>query len=563
MSPRRGRGRRDRLAAMVRIARSTLQHTELDDLLAAITRELSSLIDFDRSSVALMSPDGTSLILRHVHKGGAATDRIGDGRTVPLNERSVIGWVAMHREPILRPDILADGRFLEVVAEEHLGSDMVVPLVACGRVLGTINVGSYTKGALTQRDLDLLVECGEIACGVIEHMLLRREAQEMGERYRLLRRNARDIIVLLDQRDGRVLEVNRTCCEALARTEEELLGTSWFDLVPGDGRAQARRDFVNILSQKTRAFFDRRLLTRDGGILFVDVSADLMEIRGETFVQLLVHDVSERKQLERRIMAQNQRLQEANRRLTEVDSMKTEFLQTISHELRTPLSVIIAYTESLHDETLSRESREEFLGIVAENGQHLLHLIDDLLDLSRLELSGAMLSPTLSHLHDVIRAAWRMVEVDALHKGLELEFLPGRDVPVQSLDNRRIQQVVLSLLHNAVKFTPPGGRVEVSTRRAEHEVVVQVADTGRGIPAEDIPHIFDAFRQIDGSSTRRTGGMGIGLAMAKHIVELHEGRLWVESEEGVGSTFAFALPVGSVLPVESHPETTPAPTQPV
>lgn len=528
---------------MVRIASTILQYTDLHDILSAITRELSQVILFDRSSVAFLSSEGKDLVLQHIHKGTDDYDKIGEGRRIPLNENSVIGWVALNRLAILRSDIASDGRFLEVVKEEQLCSDMVVPLIARGKVIGTLNVGSYTANALGDKDLEMLVNCGNIACGAIEHALLLREATDLGERYRTLQRDASDIIMLIDKNTGRLVEVNRRCCEALGYAEEDLQRKSYFDLFPSEDQFQARRDFVNMLSQKSRAFVDRRLAARDGSIIFVDISASLIEIKSDTFVQALVHDISQRKMLEQQIILQNKDLQEANRKLREVDEMKTEFLANISHELRTPLSIIIAYSESLRDGSLSNEERMQFVDVIAQNGESLLQLINDLLDLSKLEVSGAMLSITLSHMHDVVRGLWHKVEATARDKGIELVFKPGYDVPVTYVDNKRMTQVVQCLVQNAIKFTDMGGKVEVSTVRSSEGVVVEVSDTGKGIPTEQIPHIFDTFRQLDGSTTRRWGGMGIGLAIAKHIVELHGGRIWVDSSLGSGSVFTFVVPV--------------------
>jgi PAS domain S-box-containing protein len=532
---------------MVGIARTILQHTHLDDILAAITRELTQVIAFDRSSVAFMAADEESLTLQHIYKGDATAQKVGEGRRIPVNEHSVIGWVVLSRQPILRRDITTDGRFLEVVKEEQLRSDMIVPLIAHDRVIGTINVGCYQAGALDERDLERLVSCADIATVAIEHALLLEEARDLNERHHLLRRNARDIIMLIDRNSGGIIEVNRKACEALGYSEQELLDMTYFDLFPKEDQFQAKRDFVNILAQQTHQFVDRRFRGCDGTTLFVDVSADLMKINQDTFVQLVVHDVSQRKLLEQQIIAQNKNLHEANRKLTDLDRMKTEFLQNISHELRTPLSIIIAYSDSLRDPTLSPESRSEFLDVVAENSNNLLRLIDDLIDLSRLEVSGAMLALDLGHIHDHIRAILPLVEVEARNKQIEVTFRPGADVPPSRFDNKRMQQVLGCLLRNAVKFTSTGGVIEVSTAVDGDELCVQVRDTGAGIPKSELGTIFDTFRQIDGSSTRRWGGLGIGLAMARHIVELHGGRIWVESEPGEGSTFTFALPVDAEL----------------
>jgi PAS domain S-box-containing protein len=530
------------LLAMVRIAGTILQFTKLDDILEAITRELSQLIEFDRSSVALVSPDSQSLILKHVYcKGCKETE--AEGQVIPLNDRTLPGWVCANQRAVLRTDVPADTRFTETVKNDPLGSDMVAPLMARGKVIGTLNVGCRAIGALVDTDLEKLVNCANIASGAIEHAILLEEAKDLGERYRTLQRNASDIIMLIDRNSGRLVEVNRQCCEVLGAKEEEFLRKSYFDLFHTEDQFQARRDFVNIMSGKSRSFVDRRLVGRDGSVIFVDISASLIELKNDTFIQVLVHDISQRKMLEQQIILQNKNLQDANQRLREVDEMKTEFLANISHELRTPLSVIIAYTEALRDGLVNEQDRAHFLEVIAENGQGLLRLINDLLDLSKLEVSGAMLSFTLSHIHDVIRVLWPKVTAAAESKGIEVTFKPGYEIPVVYIDNKRISQVVMSLATNAVKFTERGGKIDLSTRRSPEGVVVQLTDTGAGISDEQIANIFDTFRQIDGSSTRRAGGLGIGLAIAKHIIELHGGKIWVESKAGVGSTFCFMVPV--------------------
>lgn len=531
------------LLAMVRIASSILQYSRLDDILATLTRELAQLIPFDRASIALVSSDPQALLFRPIYAAPGEAGKLGEARRIPLNEKSAIGWVVLNRRALLRSDVATDGRFLEVVGDEHFGSDMAVPLLAHGKVIGALNLGCYEANALSDSDLEKLVNCGNIAGSAIEHAMLLEEANDLGERYRTLQRDASDIIMLIDRNSGRLLEVNRQCCAVLGYKEEDLLKKAFFDLFPHEDQFQARRDFVNIMSQKSRSFVDRRLASRDGATIFVDISASLIQIKSDTFIQVLVHDISQRKMLEQQITLQNKNLQEANQKLRQVDQMKTEFLANISHELRTPLSVIIAYTEAMRDGLVGEEDRKHFLDVIADNGDHLLRLINDLLDLSKLEVSEAMLSFSLSHIHDVVRSLWPKVVETAEEKRIEIVFTPGYEIPVVYIDNRRITQVLLGLIQNAIKFTDAGGRVDVSTRRTDHGVVVQVKDNGAGISEEQIPNLFDTFRQLDGSSTRRWGGLGIGLAIARHIVELHGGRISVESKRGQGSTFAFTIPI--------------------
>jgi PAS domain S-box-containing protein len=532
----------EQLLAFMRIANAMLEARDLDEILSAITRQVSRIIDFDRSSISFISPDGKSLVLRNIHKATTERENIGEGREIAMDESTVIGWVAIHREPLKRDDINDYKEFHEVVHEEPLKSDMVVPLVARDKLYGTLNVGSYSPDAFSETDLEVLVNCGKFASLAIEHTVLRLEAQDLGHRYKTLQENANDIIMLIDKNTGRLCEVNRKSEAVFGYSRYELLKKSYFDLFAQEDQYQARRDFINILSQKSKSLVDRRMINKNGDFIFVDVNSNMINIKGDVFIQMIVHNVSQRKMLEQQIIHQNKNLQEVNKKLRDMDKMKTEFLGNISHELRTPLSIIIAYSESLRDSSLSAEERLQFLDVIGENGESLLALINNLLDLSKLEISGKMLSMSLSHISDVINSIWPQMKKLADSKNIQLSFHPGINVPVIYFDNNQLVQVFAGLIQNAIKFTESGGFVEVKTSMKAKEVWVQVIDNGVGIRPEQREQAFDIFRQIDGSSSRRWGGLGIGLALAKHIVQLHGGKIRVESEQGKGSTFTVVLP---------------------
>lgn len=531
----------EQLLAFLRIANAMLEATDLDQILSAITREVARVIDFDRSSVAFMTPDKKSLVLRNIHKG-LSREKFGEGRLIPLDESTVIGWVALYQRPLLRTDI-QDSEFEEIVREEAMKSDIIVPLIGRSGLVGTLNVGSHKPFAFNENDLEVMENCGKFASLAIEHTSLRLEAIELSQRYRMLQENANDIIMIVDRNTGTIIEGNRKCESVLGYPKEELIKRSFFDLFAKEDHYQARRDFINILSQKSLAFLDRRMISRDGNVIYVDINANLIARKEETFIQMIVHNVSQRRMLEQQIIQQNQRLQSVNRKLRKVDQMKTEFLANISHELRTPLSVIMAYTESLRDPTLSEEERLHFLEVIHENGTSLLTLINNLLDLSKLEISGQSLNMSLSHVHDVIKSIWVEMEKHAAAKDINFSFHPSGDVPVTYFDNNQLVRVFQCLMQNAIKFTDHGGYVEVSTEHKGAEIWIQFTDTGTGINKDELENIFDTFHQVDGSSSRKAGGLGIGLTLARHIVELHRGRLWVESEFGLGSTFTVALPL--------------------
>jgi PAS domain S-box-containing protein len=539
----KGMSKAEHVLAFVEIANAMLAATGLESILAAITKEVSRLVDFDVSSVAILNADRKTLVHRAIHKGDSAAEKFGEGRLIPIDESSVLGWVVIHGETVHRPNIQTCDRFEEVISEEPLRTDIVVPLVSRGETIGTLNIGSYTVNAFSKTDVEVIEQCAQFASRAIAHTQLRLEAEVLGRRYKTLLENANDLIMLVEKGSARLAEVNRKCESVLGYTREQLINQSYFELFAEEDRYQVRRDFINLLSQGSMTFVDRKMVDQDGNLVFVDINANLIRLKDGLFVQMIVHNVSQRRMLEQQIICQNKNLQEINKKLTDVDKMKTEFLANISHELRTPLSIIIAYSESLKDPKLPDESRQQFLEVIAENGASLLQLINNLLDLSKLEVSGQMLSMSLSHIHDVINSVWPKMEKRAAAKNIELTLSPDPKVPVTYLDNNQIVQVISCLIQNAIKFTEREGFVGVDTSYTGKEIWIKVTDTGMGIPEDEIPHIFETFRQVDGSSSRRWGGLGIGLALAKHIVELHKGRLWVESEYGRGSTFTVALPL--------------------
>jgi signal transduction histidine kinase len=225
---------------------------------------------------------------------------------------------------------------------------------------------------------------------------------------------------------------------------------------------------------------------------------------------------------------------------------KSEFLANMSHELRTPLNAIIGFSQVLRDEMVGsvNEKQAEYLDDIISSGQHLLSLINDVLDLSKVEAGQVELEVHPFSLREALERGVVMVRGRATEDGVRVGFVADPDVDVVAGDERRIKQVIFNLLSNAVKFTPAGGEVDVSATRANGEVRVSVADTGPGIAPEDRQRIFEEFQQSETGVGLREG-TGLGLALSKRYVELHGGRIWVDSEVGRGSTFTFALPAGS------------------
>jgi signal transduction histidine kinase len=239
-------------------------------------------------------------------------------------------------------------------------------------------------------------------------------------------------------------------------------------------------------------------------------------------------------------------LEEANVRLQELDQLKDRFLANISHEFRTPLNSILGFSEVLLKGILgeiSPKQRESVRNILS-SGEHLLDLINDLLDISKIEAGRMTLEPTTFETPELLAETQATITPLIEKKSQVLTVAQGADLPPLTADRLRIKQVLLNLLSNAKKFTPTGGHITLSCQLADPDTMLfSVADTGIGIKPEDQQVIFEEFRQAESSPTHRVPGTGLGLAISKHLVEMHGGHLWVESEYGHGATFSFSLPL--------------------
>ena len=243
----------------------------------------------------------------------------------------------------------------------------------------------------------------------------------------------------------------------------------------------------------------------------------------------------------------NDELRRLYRELETASQHKSDFLANMSHELRTPLNAIIGFSQVLREEMVGdvNEKQLEYLDDILSSGNHLLSLINDVLDLSKVEAGQVELELAPFSLQEALERGVAMVRERATRDGVHIRLAANPDVDVVAGDERRIRQVIFNLLSNAVKFTPAGGSVDVWATQDNGEVTVSVADTGRGIAAEDLRRIFEEFRQTD-AGIEQGEGTGLGLALSKRLVELHGGRIWAESELGTGSTFVFTLPAKGV-----------------
>ena len=237
-------------------------------------------------------------------------------------------------------------------------------------------------------------------------------------------------------------------------------------------------------------------------------------------------------------------IEEKSRELATASRHKSEFLANMSHELRTPLNAIIGFSEVLSERMFGEinEKQAEYLDDILESGRHLLSLINDILDLSKIEAGRMELEATDFDLPSAIESTLMLVRERAHRRGITLARNIDERLAMIRGDERKVKQVLLNLLSNALKFTPEGGQIGVQAELRDGAAEISVTDTGVGIAPEDQETVFEEFRQV-GMASKKVEGTGLGLAISRKFIELHGGKIWVKSQVGAGSTFAFTLPL--------------------
>ena len=328
----------------------------------------------------------------------------------------------------------------------------------------------------------------------------------------------------------------------------EYAGKQWMDFWQGDENGMAHQAVEAACNGET-ANFVGFCLTAKGTPKWWDVSvAPIFGANGKpTRLIATSRDVTERRtgEQERERLLKNE---QAARKDAEIaNRMRDEFLATVSHELRAPLNSILGWARMMEKGILDEKTLEKAVKTIVRNAESQNRLIEDLLDVSRI-ISGKMRLEVITVKPVMfVEAALETVRPAAEAKNITLEIVEEQGVSHISGDPNRLQQVMWNLLSNAIKFTPNGGKVSVEISRANGYVEIKVKDTGVGISSEFLPHVFDRFRQADASSIRKFGGLGLGLAIVRHITEMHGGNVSVESAgEDQGSTFTVSLPVVSM-----------------
>ncbi len=474
--------------------------------------------------------------------GVVALDEAGRVRLWSRGAETILGW---REEEVI-------GRALpsEIELLSHSGHDVEVRLVRNDGV--AIDVMART--ASWQEGTVVIVADNRREREIRD--LMKREEEALTQvraerRFRELLEAAPDAIIEVDE-EGRILTLNAVTEASFGYNREELLGQPVEVLVPDRARAhhaghRARYE-AHPVTRPMGSGLALQGRRKNGSTFPVEISLSPLKSEEGFRVTAVIRDITDRKEVEDRLLAVQTKytgeLELRNREIERANRHKSEFLANMSHELRTPLHTVIGFSELLAEELQGplNANQKRFVSHILKDSQHLLSLINEVLDLSKIEAGKVQLNREPVDLGAVIEDALSSIRPRILDKSIDLETDVASPVLVDG-DRMRLKQILYNLLSNAVKFTPKGGRIRVDAAKADGFARISVTDTGIGIPPEERESIFDAFHQVGTSAGGMREGTGLGLPIAKRLVEEHGGRLTVESEPGRGSRFTFTIPL--------------------
>lgn len=491
-----------------------------------------------------------------------------------------------------RPGTLSAGRMIHVA----IGLAALFWVVESGIHVVAFRDGAWAQQLVTQDPHEIwmrfLVACLLVAFGCCAQCITtkRKRAEERLKRSRefceTVLSSVTDAVSMISTGDFRIVGCNRAFLEALGfKEEQEVIGKTCYELTHRRSQPCTSPDHTcplrDALTDGKDSVVEHVHYGKDAKQMVVQVFASpTKDENGETTqIVHILRDVTDRKRAEEELRQYRDHLeelvQERTGRLrvavellkTEIDERKqveealveakrtaeaankakSDFLTRVSHEVRTPLNSIMGFSEVMIEGMAGPVTgvQEEYLNDILEGGKHLLHLINDLLDLSKVEMRKTKLGLEECCLRTVLEESLSMFKERALKHQIYLGTDIPEDIGFVTADDMAIKQVLLNLLSNAFKFTPDGGEVGVTARKTKGEVQVTVWDTGIGISEEDLPKLFRPFQQIETTLTKKHPGTGLGLYYSKKLVELHGGSIWLESKVDRGSRFTFTIPTGA------------------
>jgi len=324
----------------------------------------------------------------------------------------------------------------------------------------------------------------------------------------------------------------------------------------------ALREKINHIF-KVNSFVISPILPKEGGKGFFFVGTENMDVAitegDEELITILSNQLGQalenarlfektwraQQELEKKVEERTRELTLALEEIKKISKRKTDFISSVSHELRTPLTSIKGYAAILMEEKLGHlpAAAKERLEKINRHSDELVHMVNDLLDIARIESGRAIMKMEQQDLKTVISNVADLISIQCKNKNIELITNIQKDIPPVLADRAQLERVFINLLGNAVKFTPEDGKITIKTHTKDNVIQIDISDTGIGIPPDSLPMLFEEFYRVDNPINQQVKGTGLGLSLVKHIIEAHKGKIWVESKPSKGSTFSFTLPV--------------------
>ncbi|MCA9931035.1 MAG: PAS domain S-box protein [Anaerolineales bacterium] len=529
----------------------TTSNNEFVEILTHICEKLSRFYELPKSAFALLNPEQTQaeVITEYCAPGYPSSI----GAIIPVENNASMSYLLDQRAPLAINDAQSDpilAPVQELMRELGVASILLVPILIGDEIVGTMGFDAFELKTFTAEDIQL----GQRVAMHVGQALLRNQAKLELQAQRDFAQQIMDNMgqgLLVVDVEWSIEYVNAAFAGLLGHQPEHLIGNSALNLVyklDPNIVAKVREEWDKGATQS----FELPLQHIDGSPVHV-LMTGVPQFQNGVLVgaTAVMTDLTARKQTEAALATARDQAIEASR-------LKSEFLANMSHEIRTPLNAVIGMTGLMLDTQLSTDQRD-YAETIRSSGDVLLSLINDILDFSKIEAGKLEMETQPFDLRDCVEEALDVVVTKAVEKSLEVAYVIDDGVPHAIVgDVTRLRQILVNLLNNAIKFTESGEIVLSVSRLAlavpglnlqdsDYSMLqFSVKDTGIGIPAERVDRLFKSFSQVDASTTRKYGGTGLGLAISKRLVEMMGGRIWVESEEGIGSTFHFTIETTAV-----------------
>jgi PAS domain S-box-containing protein len=528
------------LAALLSIAEVATQSLDIEKILHDTLDKSLELLGFEVGFIRTLDRENRNMLVR-VARGLRSPEFLTGIAPIGTERRNVSRIVFETKEPYICIDIRKNPIYKNRSMErEGVISTAAAPVMSKNRVLGIMVVGSRRLHRFRGREIKLLMAFGSQLGAALENAELYQDVTKSKAYIENLVENAADLIITTDL-DDRILTWNRGAEVLFGYNKDEVIGKHLSILLPPERFHELAEMRAKVQISGALRDIEVRSKRKDGVMIYLSLSVSpIRDVEGKIVGFLRVaKDITEKKRYERR--------------LKELDKMKSDFVSNVSHELRTPLTAIKGSVDNMLDGLTGslNEKQVRYLARIKSNTDRLSRLINDLLDLSRIESGRVEVRPTTVPLAALAEEVAEHLKALAAEKLIQIE-VPSPDPSVTVwADRDKVTQVLMNLIGNAVKFTPQEGKVTVGIEKNGDEYVrISVADTGPGILPEETNKIFVKFYQVANIDKQRPKGSGMGLAISKALVEMHGGKIWVESEIGRGSIFYFTLPAQQPFKIE-------------